>query len=361
MAADDERHAEWPARTALIVGGAGFIGSRLADVLLGSGWRVRLLDNLTGLGSEANLDWLQERHRALIDVAIADADDWIAVSRQMTGAELAFHLVAADPRVGGPGSPQRERASSLVAASTVFDAAAAQPERPGMVVASTDRAYGPLREIELRDDGARFEPVDPAIAAHGIDETHADIDAGGSWDWQALTDRYLLARARREGLTLTVLRLGSVYGPRQPPLSPDDWIADHLSHVLARRSPLVDGDPRRVRDILHVHDAVDALVMAAIGVERLAGQLFNVGGGAQNALSVFELHALAEQLAETSAPIEHRSPACVDDQRWYVSDHRRFSARTGWQPGISASFGLALIARSLSRTESPHRFDRARS
>ena len=360
MAADDQRRVELPARTALIVGGAGFIGSHLADVLLGSGWRVRLLDNLTGLGSEANLDWLQERHSALVDVAIADADDWVAVSRQMTGAEVAFHLVAADPRVGGPGSPRSERASSLVTASTVFDAAAAQPERPGVVVASTHRAYGALGEIELRDAGARLEPIDPAIAAHGIDEAHADVDAGGSSDWQALTDRYLLARAQREGLALTVMRLGSVYGPRQPPLGPDGWIADHLSHVLARRSPSVDGDPRRVRDILHVDDAVDALVMAAIGAECLAGGHFNVGGGAPNALSVFELHALAEQLAETSVPIERRSPGCVHDQPWYVSDHRRFSAPTGWQPRIPAPFGLALLAGSLARTEGSRAVDWAR-
>jgi CDP-paratose 2-epimerase len=364
MTAVDQRATEQrpraAPRNALIIGGAGFIGSALADTLLREGWQVRLLDNLAGRRSAANLAWLQMRHPGFDDVAIADADDWLAVNQQMIGSAAVFHLVAADPRAGVTGPPGRSGSSSLTTAATIVDAAAAQPERPVIVVASSHGAYGPLDDIELIDAGSRFEPLDRTLARQGIDEAYVGAVANGPAGWQAITDRYALARAQREGLPVTVLRFGSVYGPRQL-RGPDDGIADHLSSVLKRQSPVVKGDPRRVRDVLYIQDAVDALVLAATSADRLAGELFNVGGGARNALSVLERHELMQQIAENSVPLEHHRALCVGDQRWYVSDHRRFSALTGWEPATTAPWGLALLAEAGCAPEGSGRLDWVRS
>jgi CDP-paratose 2-epimerase len=107
-----------------------------------------------------------------------------------------------------------------------------------------------------------------------------------------------------------------------------------------------------VRDILYIDDLVDAFLLAQRGMAELRGEAFNIGGGPENTTSLIELVSRIAAL-HGSAPDIIGGAWRTGDQRYYVSDHAKFSAATGWRPNISAADGVARLYRWLSERHAP--------
>jgi CDP-paratose 2-epimerase len=326
----------------LVTGGAGFIGSNLAHRLLGNGRRVRILDNLSRPGVEQNLQWLREQHGNRLDVAIDDVRDAAAVSRAMVGVGQVFHFAAQVAVTTSLQQPQEDFSINAQGTLNVLEAARARATPPGVVMTSTNKVYGGLEDIALEVQGQRYQPVQSALAEHGISESRP-LDFHSPYGCSKGTaDQYVLDYARSYGLATTVFRMSCIYGPRQFGTEDQGWVAHFILRALRGEAITLYGDGMQVRDILFVDDLVDAFLLAEQNRARLSGRAFNMGGGPANAISLLDLLDRIEELHGTR-PRTARGDWRTGDQRYYVSDTRAFEQATGWRRRISAADGIGLL------------------
>ncbi len=330
----------------LVTGGAGFIGCNLADRLASLGHRVRIFDSLARAGVADNVTWLRERHGERIEVMIADIRHQEAVRTAVVGVGAVFHLAAQVAVTTSLEDPQADFAVNLGGTFELLEALRQRGEAVPFVFASTNKVYGDLSDIPLALHEGAWAPVDPAIRSRGIGEDRR-LDFHTPYGCsKGAADQYVLDYARSFGLPATVLRMSCIYGPRQRGTEDQGWVAHFLIRALAGETISLYGDGRQVRDILHVDDAVDAYVAAWRGIDRVAGEAFNLGGGPANAVSLRQvLDTIAEQTRE---PVAHDLHGWRQgDQRWFVADTTRIRQALDLTEPRDWRSGLADLARWL--------------
>ncbi len=331
------------ARPALVTGGAGFIGSNLADRLAQGGEDVLVLDSLARPGVEENLHWLRRRHRARVSVAIADLRDGAAVADAARDASSVFHLAGQVAVTTSLLDPLADHDINLRGTLNLLEALRRRhgsgPPVP-LVFASTNKVYGDLADIPLSHNGDAYLPIDPALRAHGIDEARSLSFHTPYGCSKGAADQYVSDYARSFGLPLVVLRMSCIYGPRQLGTEDQGWLAHFLLSALQDRPLCLYGDGRQVRDVLEVGDAVEAYLAARDRAPAVAGQAFNLGGGADNAITLLMLIAEIERL--TGRPVQRTlHPWRTGDQRYFVADTRRarevlgLAVPLGWREGVA--------------------------
>jgi CDP-paratose 2-epimerase len=152
-------------------------------------------------------------------------------------------------------------------------------------------------------------------------------------------DQYVRDYARIYGLRTVVFRMSCIYGTRQFGTEDQGWVA-HFARSLLSGEPLtVYGDGCQVRDLLWIDDLVAAMLAAVDRLDRTAGRIFNLGGGARNAASVRQVIARLVEITGRAVPIR-TAPWRAGDQRIYVSDCSEaervleWRAYTGWEAGL---------------------------
>jgi CDP-paratose 2-epimerase len=338
-------------RPILITGGAGFIGTNLADRLAGTGQRVIVYDNLSAEGARRNLRWLRDRHGDLIEAAIADIREAGSLYEAVRGVRHVVHLAAQRPVTTNLRAPGEDFEVNARGTLNVLVALRAVPQRPSLLFASTSNVYGALDDLMLEEHGDRYVPVDERVRDSGIDEQRP-VDLSSPYGCsKGCADEYVLDHARTYGLRAAVFRLSCVYGPHQRGTDDDSWVTHFVTRALSRRPITLHGDGRQVRDALFVEDLIDAMSAAERLLDStpsaIVGRAFNIGGGPENAISARDL--LRRIAACTGEPIEPVfGPWRAGDQRYYVSDVRRFSRLTGWRPSVRLSAGLGRLHRALA-------------
>jgi CDP-paratose 2-epimerase len=331
----------------LITGGAGFIGSNLANRLLGMGRKVRILDNLSRPGVEQNLQWLRQQHASNLEFVRADVRDAGAVAQAVAGATQVFHFAAQVAVTTSLDKPHEDFAINAMGTLNVLEAARARPVPPAVFLTSTNKVYGGLEDLQLSVQGQRYLPVDATIAAQGIGEDRP-LDFHSPYGCSKGTaDQYVIDYARSYGLTTLVFRMSCIYGPRQFGTEDQGWVAHFILRALRGERITLYGDGMQVRDILFVEDLVDAFLLAEQNAPRLKGRAFNMGGGAANTISLIDLLDRIEQL-HGERPSVSFDTWRTGDQRYYVSDTRCFQRETGWQQRVKAEDGIARLYHWLA-------------
>jgi CDP-paratose 2-epimerase len=153
-------------------------------------------------------------------------------------------------------------------------------------------------------------------------------------------DQYTIDYARIYGLRTLVFRQSCIYGRRQFGVEDQGWVAHFVIATVCNRPITIYGDGKQVRDVLHISDLVRAY---ALGIEKMAevrGDVFNVGGGPQNTLSIWtQFGPLLESLAGRPVATTH-SDWRPGDQRVFVADIRKAADKLGWRPTISPAEGI---------------------
>jgi CDP-paratose 2-epimerase len=329
-----------------IFGGAGFIGSNLADALLREGRKVLVFDSLERPSVERNLRWLQERHGDRLGVLIGDVRDGPSVRRAVENAAEVFHFAAQVAVTTSLIDPIRDFEVNARGTLQVLEAARQQEEPPKILFTSTNKVYGGLEDVPLRVRGRRYEPQAEELRPHGISEERALKFESPYGCSKGAADQYVLDWARSFGLRAVVFRMSCIYGPRQYGNEDQGWVAHFLIRALERKPITVYGDGRQVRDILFVEDLVRAMRLAMDRIEATSGHGYNIGGGPGRTVSLLELLDRIEALAGRRPEIRFEDWR-TGDQRYYVSDVRRFEQATGWTPRVSVEEGVAALFRWL--------------
>ncbi len=336
----------------LVTGGCGFLGCNIAAELATRGRSVRVADNLSRPGARINADWLRDRFGNRIDIAVADVRDQDAVGELVAGSSAVLHLAGQVAVTTSLADPVEDFEINARGTLNVLEAARRHNPRAPVLFASTNKVYGRLLEDEaVHCAGNRYAPGEPALAA-GVSEA-APLDFHSPYGCsKGAADQYVRDYARVAGLRTVVFRMSCIYGPRQFGTEDQGWIAHFLLQAIRGRPITIYGDGCQVRDALYVGDAVDAWIAALDGIEGTSGEIFNLGGGPQNSLSLRELLGWIEELR--GEPPQVRMDAWrPGDQPWYVSDIRKISAALGWAPRTSLDVGLRALDAWLSSGVAP--------
>ena len=328
----------------LVTGGAGFIGSNLADRLAGAGHQVVLMDTLARPGVERNLKWLLLRHRGRIRNLQTDVRDAAGVTAAVADADAVFHFAAQVAVTTSLSDPREDFDINLAGTLNLLEAA--RERRVPVIFASTNKVYGDLADValELVDDA--WAPADPALRAAGVDERRP-LDFHTPYGCsKGAADQYVLDYARSFGVPACVMRMSCIYGPRQMGTEDQGWVAHFLIRALNDEPITLFGDGKQVRDILHVHDAVGAYVAALERMDRVSGRTFNLGGGPANAVSLRQLIAQIEGLIGRRADVRFEDWR-AGDQRYFVADASAARAALDLPPPIAWREGVADLARWL--------------
>jgi CDP-paratose 2-epimerase len=336
----------------LITGGAGFIGTNLAARLAADGRDVVVFDNLSRLGVERNLQWLRRQFGDRVRTMLADVRSQGAVRDALDGVSEVFHFAAQAAVTTSLVAPLDDFDVNARGTLTLLEAIRERRSPPSLVFASTNKVYGPLDDVALEAGPTRYAPADPALAAHGIDEQRPLAFHSPFGCSKGAADQYVLDYARTFDLPAVVLRLSCIYGPHQHGTGDQGWVAHFLINARARRPLTIYGDGKQVRDVLYVDDLVEAMLTAQRHMAAISGRAFNMGGGPRHTTSPIEL--LAHLSEDASPPLDVRRASWrAADQRYYVSDHRRFAAATGWSAEVSLGDGLRLLGEWLDGRGDP--------
>jgi CDP-paratose 2-epimerase len=334
---------------ALITGGAGFIGTNVAARLLDAGRRVRIFDNLSRRGVEANVQWLRDTYGDGVDICVGDIRDRGAVAAAVEGVAEVYHFAAQVAVTTSLIDPLDDFGVNAGGTLNLLEALRGLQDPPSVVFTSTNKVYGDLEDVELVPHDTRYMPADTDTRMWGISERRSIEFHSPYGCSKGAADQYVLDYARTFGLPAVVFRMSCIYGPHQFGNEDQGWVAHFLIRALAGEPIAIYGDGLQVRDILYVDDLVDAMLTAQASMPLVAGEAFNIGGGPERTTSLVEL-------LETIAALQG-SPVAVEfnewreaDQRYYVSDTRKFCEATGWAPTVSVCDGVASLHHWLQES-----------
>jgi CDP-paratose 2-epimerase len=332
----------------LITGGAGFVGTNLAKRLLEAGEQVLLFDNLSRPGVEKNLRWLRKNYGDQIQIEVADMRNQFAVHDAVRQAKQVFHLAAQVAVTTSLTNPVHDFGVNAQGTLNLLEALRRLPDPPPLVFTSTNKVYGDLQDVALHLTNSRYEPVNQTIKAAGIAETHL-LDFHSPYGCSKGTaDQYVSDYARIYDLPTIVFRMSCIYGPHQFGTEDQGWVAHFLIRTLKNEPITLYGDGKQVRDILYVDDLIDAFLLAQANMATLSGQAFNIGGGPANTVSLLELIDLIEKL-HGRRPHLYFDDWRPGDQRYYVSDIRKFQQAAHWTPRFNVKQGLRNLYEWLQQ------------
>jgi CDP-paratose 2-epimerase len=338
-------------RRVVITGGAGFIGTNLADRLARAGERVLVYDNLSRPGVERNLRWLEASHRSLVELEPSDTRAQARLARAVRDASAVFHLAAQVAVTTSLADPIHDFEVNARGTLNLLEALRGLASPPPLVFTSTNKVYGALDDIDVVADGARYAPPGSRWARGISEERPVEFHSPYGCS-KGAADQYVLDYARTYRLPAAVFRMSCIYGPHQHGNEDQGWLAHLIRAALRGETITIYGDGKQVRDALYVEDLVDALLMARAGMHRIAGEAFNVGGGPDRTLSLLELVAMIDRLDGRRPRLEFGAWRAAD-QRWYVSDTRKIGRALGWVPVVGVADGVRRLHAWLRGEERP--------
>jgi len=332
----------------IVTGGTGFIGSNVAAAFLRDGHRVSLLDNLSRPGTERNLEWLQSiAPPGALRFTRGDVRDTELV-RSIVGAkdvQLVFHFAAQTAVTTSVLAPREDLEVNVLGTHNVLEAVRSSSARvpPVLFYTSTNKVYGALQQRQSVELKTRYRFAEHDLAENGIAEDEP-LDFHSPYGCsKGAADQYVRDYARIYKLRTVVFRMSCIYGPRQFGTEDQGWVAHFMLAAAAGKPLTIYGNGKQVRDLLFIDDLVAAFKAAALHIETTAGNVYNMGGGPANTVSIWaELRPRLEQLAGRPVKVEMRKWR-PGDQPIYVSNTHKALSDFGWQPRVNLDEGLKRL------------------
>jgi len=334
----------------LITGGAGFIGCNSAARFLRRGHEVVVIDNLIRPGTPSNLEWLKSQGKlTFAKIDIVDAEGLDRAFADHADCDLVLHLAGQVAVTSSVVNPRADFNANLLGTFNVLEAVRRRAPKVVFVYSSTNKVYGGMEDqgVTLRDGRYAYSNL-----PHGVNEG-VQLDFHSPYGCsKGGADQYVRDYHRIYGLRSVVFRQSCIYGYRQFGLEDQGWVAWFIIASQLKRPISLYGDGRQVRDILFVDDLVDAYEAAYERIDQVAGQVFNVGGGPSNTISLLDL---LEYLGrKQGAPVPYTTMNWrPGDQRVFVSDNRRaanqleWTLKTGWQRGLDLLYAWVAENKHL--------------
>lgn len=335
----------------LITGGCGFLGSNLACEAIRRGDDLVIFDDLSRFGSDQNLSWLQNLGK--FKFVKGDIRNVSEVEKLISEEipDVIFHLAGQVAMTTSIQNPRQDFEINALGTFNLLDAVRKFSPNSGVVYSSTNKVYGDLEWLEYAEKETRYELVKyPKGLAEDIPLCFSS-PYGCS---KGAADQYVLDYHRIFGLKTVVFRHSSMYGGRQFSTADQGWIGwfcEQAINVARGQSSApftISGNGKQVRDVLHAQDMVNLYFAAANKINIVEGEVFNIGGGFANSLSLLELFNILEK--ELNIKLKYsKISARASDQKVFVADISKVEKMLDWRPQISAIVGVKKMLEWVNK------------
>lgn len=334
----------------LITGGCGFIGSNLAEEVMKRGEELFILDNLFRFGSADNLQWLRSKGNfKYYPYDIRNVNDVETVIKEIK-PDYIFHLAGQVAMTTSISNPRLDFETNTLGTFNLLDSVRKYSPDSVILYSSTNKVYGDFEYLNFIEEPTRYicEKY-----PYGFPET-IGLDFHSPYGCsKGSADQYLLDFHRIFGIKTIVFRHSSMYGVNQHATFDQGWIGWFCQKALEikdnkLKEPFtISGNGKQVRDVLNSKDVVN-LYFKAKDCKEAYGQVFNIGGGIDNSLSLLELFSMLEKLLGITMQYKEISWR-ESDQKVFVADNTKAKQIIGWQPQISKEEGIKAMLDWLKK------------
>ena len=332
----------------LITGGAGFIGTNVADYYLSHQKRVTIFDNLSRAGTEDNVRWLKERYRDQLTLVKGDVRSLDGkFSELVEQADVVLHLAAQVAVTTSVNDPAEDFGINACGTFNVLETVRKSASRPIVLYSSTNKVYGKMDDLDVVERGGRYvyASLNEGVAVTRPLDFYSPYGCS-----KGCGDQYVIDYARIYGLKTIVFRQSCIYGPHQFGIEDQGWVAWFAIRAMQKLPFTIYGDGKQVRDVLYVDDLVAAYDAAIANIEKTSGRAYNIGGGPAQTLSLLELVSVLEEQfgRQLKYDFEDWRPG---DQLVFISDIRAAKADFNWEPRVNVDDGVTKLVAWLNQNE----------
>jgi len=327
----------------LITGGAGFIGANTASYYLSKGNKVTLFDNLSRPGVKNNLNWLKKSFpRSLINVVIADVKDYTKLKKAVANQDIIFHFAGQTAVTTSIKNPRLDFEANALGTFNILEAIREKNPQAIFLYSSTNKVYGDLSRVNTSRRGKRYYSIESA----SIDESEI-LDFYSPYGCsKGAGDQYTHDYARIYGLKTIVFRQSCIYGAHQFGVEDQGWVAHFTALAIKNKLITIFGDGKQVRDLLYITDLVKACDKAVKNITTTSGQIYNIGGGINNSMSLLELIDYLQTLTNKKIKLKF-TKARKGDQKIFISDIDKAQRDFSWSPKVGVKEGIQKLYQWL--------------
>lgn len=329
----------------LVTGGCGFVGSYIAHKLLQTKSELIIADNLHRQPHNS-LDWLQNcGNFVFYNANITDSICEIIKEHQ---PDVIYHLAGQVAMTTSISNPRLDFNTNVLGTFNLLEAVRLYSPNSSIIYASTNKVYGDLKYINFQETKSRYYCDEYPLGFN--EKTPLDFHSPYGCS-KGAADQYVLDYSRMFGLKTIVFRHSTMYGSKQQGSFDQGWIGWFCKKAIETTcdnmlSFTINGNGKQVRDLLYIEDVVDLYIKAANCVEYHSGEVYNIGGGIHNSLSLLELFDLLEDILDIKLNYSALPPR-PSDQKLFVADITKASDAFDWNPKISKREGLLKVLKNL--------------
>jgi CDP-paratose 2-epimerase len=333
----------------LITGGAGFVGSHAAEFYAKRGKDIIVFDNLSraqllGKGyKNAMYNWERLKKYGNVKLIKGDVTNFEQLKEASKNVDAIIHAAAQTAVTTSLTDSRTDFQINALGAFNVLEAARRFSNDPLIIFCSTNKVYGSnVNKIKVLERETRYIFEDKF--KDGIPETFPiDLCEHTPYGCSKLVgDLYAQDYGKIYGLKTVVFRMSCIYGPRQFGVEDQGWVAWFTIATLTAKPITIYGDGRQVRDILYINDLICAFDTVFQRKRQLSGEVFNIGGGPENTISLLELLAMLEQLTRKRSKV-HFSNWRASDQKVYISNISKAKEKLEWSPKVNPQKGVKKL------------------
>jgi CDP-paratose 2-epimerase len=331
----------------LITGGCGFLGSNLASDALVHGDELVIFDNLYRKGSRENLAWLQTQGNFKFEHGDIRNQNDISRVIHAFQPDAIFHLAGQVAMTTSIANPRMDFEVNVFGTLNLLEAVRQYCPDSAVIYSSTNKVYGDLEQYSYIETETRYKCEE---RPNGFDEqTQLEFHSPYGCS-KGSADQYMLDYARIFGLKTVVFRHSSMYGGRQFATYDQGWIGWFCEKAIEQKRKLntelftISGNGKQVRDVLHADDLKNLYKIAVNDIEKISGNVFNIGGGIGNSLSLLELFIILEDLLGFN--LSYRQlPTRESDQKVFVAEYAKAKKMLNWKPNIDVTIGIGKMVK----------------
>jgi len=276
----------------LITGGLGFLGTNLALEVLKQREELFIFDNLFRHGSQFNLEYLKAKGKFSFHHGdIRNSNDVVCLVRTIK-PDVIFHLAGQVAMTTSLSNPRLDFEINTIGSFNLLDAVQKYSTKSIIIYSSTNKVYGDLADLTYLEVGNRYVCKEHP---NGFNESLSLNFSSPYGCSKGSADQYFLDYYRMFNMKTVVFRHSSMYGINQFPTFDQGWVGWFCKKALDYKTnnklkPItISGNGKQVRDLLYVSDLVDLYFMSVSKIDKVKGNVFNIGGGIENSLSILEL------------------------------------------------------------------------
>ena len=334
----------------MITGGCGFLGSNIASQVLNQKDELLVYDNLSRVGGEENLEWLKSLGK--FEFVKANTNDFETLSNVVKRyqPDVIYHLAGQVAMTTSISNPRLDFETNALGSFNVLESVRQFSPDTVVVYSSTNKVYGDFEYLHYDETDTRYICKE---FPKGFDESvHLDFHSPYGCS-KGSADQYMLDWARIFGLKTIVFRHSSMYGARQFGTYDQGWISWFCQKAIETKYDkntifTISGNGKQVRDVLHAEDMIKLYISAPKHIDKAKGQVFNIGGGFENSLSLLELFSFLEK--ELNIKLNYtKLPPRESDQKIFVADIKKANEIFEWKPQVSKEEGIRKMLTWVDR------------